>query len=218
MPLGINVGLYRDDGLAVSNKTPRQTEIIKKEICKIFQNNNLKISVQANHKCTDFLEITMNLTTGEYKPYMEQNNTPLYIHKDSNHPPSIIKNIPESINKRLSSISSNERTFNQAAHKYQEALQKSGYTYTLTYKPERSNTTNMRHNRHNRKRNITWFNPPFNKHTTTNIGKKFLQLLDNCFPPQNKLHKLLNRNTVKLSYSCMPNMKQIISNHNKTLT
>ena len=38
VPLGINVGLYRDDGLAVSNKTPRQTEIIKKEICKIFHN------------------------------------------------------------------------------------------------------------------------------------------------------------------------------------
>ena len=152
VPLAINVGLYREDGLAVSSKTPRQTEVIKKEICKIFQNNNLKISIQANQKCTSFLDITMSLTTGEYKPYMKQNNTPLYIHKDSNHPPSIIKNIPESINKRLSSISSNERTFNQAAHKYQQALKKGGYTYTLTYKPERDSATNMKHNR---KRNIT---------------------------------------------------------------
>lgn len=36
-----------------------------------------------------------------------------------------------------------------------------------------------------------------------------------CFPPENKLHKLLNRNNVKLSYSCMPNMERIISAHNK---
>ena len=35
-PLGVNVGLYRDDGLVVCNKTPWQTEIIKKEICKKY--------------------------------------------------------------------------------------------------------------------------------------------------------------------------------------
>ena len=51
----------------------------------------------------------------------------------------------------------------------------------------------------------------------TNIGKKFLQLLDKCFPPDHALHKILNRNTVKISYSCMPNMKQTISAHNKRL-
>ena len=32
--LNINVGIYRDDGLAICNRTPRQTEIIKKEISK----------------------------------------------------------------------------------------------------------------------------------------------------------------------------------------
>ena len=49
------------------------------------------------------------------------------------------------------------------------------------------------------------------------LGKQFLNLLDTCFPSTNKLHKILNRNTVKISYKCMPNMKQIISNHNKTI-
>ena len=38
-----------------------------------------------------------------------------------------------------------------------------------------------------------------------------------CFPPTNKVHKILNRNTLKISYRCIPNMKQIISNHNKTI-
>ena len=46
-------------------------------------------------KSIDFLDITMDLRTGKYKPFMKSNNTPLYVHKDSNHPPSIIKNIPE---------------------------------------------------------------------------------------------------------------------------
>ena len=38
-----------------------------------------------------------------------------------------------------------------------------------------------------------------------------------CFPRTNKLHKILNRNTVKVSYRCLPNVKQIISNHNKRI-
>ena len=35
--LDINIGLYRDDGLAVCRKTPRQAERIKKEIRKFSQ-------------------------------------------------------------------------------------------------------------------------------------------------------------------------------------
>ena len=181
--------MYRDDGLAISHSTPRQTELIKKEICAIFARNNLKITIEANKKTVDFLDITLDLTTGTYKPFMIPYNTLLYVHKDSNHPPSITKNIPESINKRLSNISSNESIFDEAAPPYQEALKKSGYS---------------------------WFNPPYSKNVATNIGKKFFHLLDKCFPPANKLHRLLNRNTIKLSCSCMPNVHNIISRHNKS--
>ena len=69
----------------------------------------------------------------------------------------------------------------------------------------------------NRKRNIIWFNPPFNKRVTTNIAKKFLQLIDRHFPKTNKLHKIFNRNTVKVSYGCMNNMSQIIKGHNNKI-
>ena len=48
--LGINIGLYRDDGLATCNKTARETENIKKEICKIFEENKLNITIEANKK------------------------------------------------------------------------------------------------------------------------------------------------------------------------
>ena len=41
-----------------------------------------------------------------------------------------------------------------------------------------------------------------------------LFLLDKHFPPHNKFHKIFNRNTVNISFSCMSNMKTIISSHN----
>ena len=59
-------------------------------------------------------------------------------------------------------------------------------------------------------------------HTTnkvkTNIGKIFLKLVDKHFPKSNKLHKIFNRNTLKVSYSCTENMAQIIKKHNKKIT
>ena len=59
-----------------------------------------------------------------------------------------------------------------------------------------------------------WFNPPYSKNVKTNIGRKFLTLIDKHFPSNHALHKIFNRNTVKISYSCMPNMKAVINNHN----
>ena len=55
------------------------------------------------------------------------------------------------------------------------------------------------------------------KNVATNIGKKFFTLLSACFPANNKLYKIINKNTTKLSYSCMSNIKQSIANHNKAI-
>ena len=53
---------------------------------------------------------------------------------------------------------------------------------------------------------------------STNIGRKIFNLLDKHFPPNHKLHPICNRNCVKVSYSCMPNMAAIIKLHNSNLT
>ena len=53
------------DGLAVLNQTPRQIEKAKKQICQIFANNNLKITVDANKKVVNFLDVTLDLKTGK---------------------------------------------------------------------------------------------------------------------------------------------------------
>ena len=75
-------------------------------------------------KVVDFLDITLDLRTEIYKPYKKLNSNLTYIHKQSNHPPSIIKNLPKSINTRLSTNSKNAQIFNKACPAYTEALKR----------------------------------------------------------------------------------------------
>ena len=97
----MNVGLYRDDGLInCSNLTPRQVELLKKKICLVFKKYNLRITIDANLKTVNFLDITMDLNSELFKPYTKPNDKPLYVNKQSNHPPSIIKNIPLAVKRR----------------------------------------------------------------------------------------------------------------------
>ena len=46
------------------------------------------------------------------------------------------------------------------------------------------------------------------------IGKTFLKLIKKHFPWDHKLHKIFNRNTLKLSYSCMSSMSSVIKQCN----
>ena len=48
------------------------------------------------------------------------------------------------------------------------------------------------------------------------FGQTFLSIIDDEFPANHCLRKIFNRNTVKISYSCMPNVKQAVDGHNKT--
>ena len=117
----------------------------------------------------------MDLRTGTYKPYMKENDTPVYVHKKSNHPPTVLNNIPAGVNKRLSRISSTKEIFENAAPPYQEALTKSGYSHKVEFDPPKKKPSKNK----NRKRNITWFNPPYSLSAKNNVGKEFLKLVDN---------------------------------------
>jgi hypothetical protein len=85
----------------------------------------------------------------------------------------------------------------------------SNFDHEFTYTQDTSQRT-----RRNRQRNIIWFNPPFSKSVNGNIGREFLSLIDKHFPLQHKLHKIFNRNTLKISYSCTNYVKSIITKHN----
>ena len=64
-----DVGLYRDDGLAILHKSPREAENIKKKLCQLFNKLGLQIVVEANAKVVDFLDVTLDLRKKEFKPY-----------------------------------------------------------------------------------------------------------------------------------------------------
>ena len=68
-----------------------------------------------------------------------------------------------------------------------------------------------------RKGNKIWFNPPYSTNIVTKVGKHSLSLFDEHFTQPNNFQKVFNRNTVKISYSCIPNMKTIINLHNLQL-
>ena len=158
----------------------------------------------------------LNVKDGTYKPYRKPNNDPVYINCLSNHPPNIIREIPKSINKSISEISSNENIFNNATTLYENALKASGFNEKLSYITPTTRNEDEEEKRQ-RKRKIIWFNPPYSANVKTNIGRIFFKLLNKHFPKQNPLHKIFNHNTVKISYSCMRNISSIISSHNKVL-
>ena len=57
----------------------------------------------------------------------------------------------------------------------------------------------------------TWL---YSKHVSNNIGKTFIHLINKQFPKAHPLHKICNRSTIKVSYSCMNNMGTIVISHN----
>ena len=119
-----------------------------------------------------------------------------------------------SIEKWLSSLSSSKEIFEETAPYYEQCLSNCGYKQKLNYRdPTSPNIITKR----KRQRNILRFNPPYSKTVKTKIGKFFLQLIKKHFPKEHKFHKIFNRNTLKLSYSCMPNIKTKINAHNREI-
>ena len=212
--LPINIGAYKDDWLAVSSQTNRQVEKTKQQIAKIFKDHGLSLEIQCNHTAMDFLDISLDLKSGLFKPFMKENNVIHYVHNKSNHPPSILKNLPKGVEQRLSKISANEEIFITSTAPYQAALEASGYSHKLKFDP---NARNKPPKNRRRNRKVTWFNPPFNKNVKTNVGKQFLAILRETFPPTDPLHKICNKNTIKVSYRCMNNMKREVSRHNNKI-
>ena len=155
-------------------------EIMKKKICHVFKEQGLNITIEANKKVVNFLDAALNLNNGFFSPYTKPNANLLYVHSESNHPPTVTRNIPAGINRRLSSISSDKQGFDQAAPPYQKVLDESGYKYKLKYNPPNNTTTKKKKQR---QRQILWYNPPFSKNVKSNIGKRFLALVDKRFPP-----------------------------------
>ena len=189
-----DIGLYRDDGLALFKRTSGpQAERKRKEIIKHFKNHGLAITIQSNLHIVCFLDVTLNLTDGSYCPYRKPNNTTQYIDARSNHPPSILKQLPSAISRCISGISCNKKSFDKAKQHYEDALKRSRHTSNFTYMANGTSTPQQSirlHHRKNRQRKIIWFNPPCSSNVQTNVGKSFLGLIT-----RHKYHKLFSTRT-----------------------
>ena len=175
----------------------------------MFKNKGLDIIINCNMKIFNYLDVKLNLNDGSYRPYKKLNDETNYIHVNSDHPrpppsPSILKQLLVSIEKQLSSLSSSKEIFKEDAAYYEQCLSNCGYKQKLNYRdPTSPNIITKR----KRQRNILWFNPPYSKTVSTKIGKFFLQLIKKHFPKEHKFHKIFNKNSLKLSYSCMSNIR-----------
>ena len=105
----------------------------------------------------------------------------------------------------------NEHEFNKAKPLYKSALKSSGFNYSMKFEAPVENA------KRNRNRKVIWFNPPYSLNVKTNIGKVFLKLVRKHFPRSHKLSKIFNLNTIKISYSSMPNVKNLIKQHNSKI-
>ena len=114
------------------------------------------------------------------------------------------------ISKRVSDISCDSDHFNKAAPDYNTALKKSGFNENIKYSPSQPK-------QRNRKRQIICFNPPYSVNVKTNVSKLFMRLIDKHFPCHHKFHKFFNRNKIKLSYSCISSMENVIQKHNSKI-
>ena len=103
------------------------TDKMRKIIMKMFKKVGFKLEIKSKLKKVEFLDVTFNLITSLYTPYKKPNDNLLYINASSDHPPQMIKQLTNSINKRLCENSANEQVFNTVKPIYENALDKSGY-------------------------------------------------------------------------------------------
>ena len=110
-----HIGLYRDDGLAIlKNTTDPVAEKLKKKFQKLFKEKDLDIIVQCNLKITNYLDITLNSNDVLYHPYRKHKEETNYIYVNSDHPTSVIREIPRSIEKKPSILSSSKNIFQES--------------------------------------------------------------------------------------------------------
>ena len=106
---------------------------MEKNIIGVFKCIGFSLEIETNLKEEDFLEVSLNLQNGTYRLYKKPNNRLLYIHSLSNQKPNVIKQIPSSIQERLSKNLPNEETFSAEKCDYEDALEKSGFKADFKY-------------------------------------------------------------------------------------
>ena len=84
----------------------------KQEVSHVFRSNGRKITIYANKKIVNFLDVAFDFTDLSYKPYMKPNNWKYCTFTSRATTPYITKK--HSINKRLTNIPSSKEVFDES--------------------------------------------------------------------------------------------------------
>ena len=98
----LDFGFDRDDDLAIHRRLPGpEIDRIRKGLIDLFKGIGLDIDIHIDMQTVNFLDGCLDLPNGKYGPYRKPNDRQLYVHREFNYPPTVIKQIPLSIIKRL---------------------------------------------------------------------------------------------------------------------
>ena len=81
----------------------------------------------------DVLNVSFNITNSSCLPYNKPNSLILYVNNNSNHLQKVLKQLSETIKKRIIKLSNNEQSFNNVTSEYQKALISANYKENLKY-------------------------------------------------------------------------------------
>ena len=129
-----NIGFYRDDGHGVIDQTNGTHRVrLKKKMLKVFNDIGFKITIEIGSTSTDFIDVSLILLTDYYQVYSKPNTKIIHVNKNSNHLPTVRKQLPKMIENRLVSTSKNENAFNITISMFQTAINKVNYNYKLKF-------------------------------------------------------------------------------------
>ena len=117
--------MCRDNGPGIFWKIPGpEVERKRENLIRRFKSNGLSITVKKPpESCWLHFEIVQDIYQSNKKP----NDETLYTNKNSNHPPTVRKQIAKAISKRISDISSSRKIYDQNISYYKDTLKYYGY-------------------------------------------------------------------------------------------
>ena len=165
--------------IALSSNSGRANDKSKCKIQDFFKFEGFSIEFSLVDSFVDYLDVRLH-SNQTHESYHKPNSDKVYVHKLSNHPPSVLKNIQANTELRLSKLNSNEKLFKNNAEFYSKVLAKSGHNSALIYQKDLAqNKKSKKRKRPNNR--ITWYNPPWNCDLKTNLGRKFQNLISPHF-------------------------------------
>ena len=108
-------------------------ERIKNSLQKTFKEFGLETVAESNVRNVNYLDVTLKLSDGSFRPCDKPDDIIQYINKESKYPPNLIKHLPAYIEKRLLNNSSDEKIFQESPIYYEDTLNKAGYIDKLVY-------------------------------------------------------------------------------------